>query len=134
MTPAVVHGVSLKADNWPLDVETEAVAVDIQRVVVVTAALVAGAGCREAGPVDTIVEQRVVVVAAAIAAGAGNREAEQVVTIVVQHVVVVTLAVTVVGWGAAVVTIVDDLDTAGVVETGLGVNLKQPKGLIMFPS
>ena len=105
----MVHGVSLKAGHWPpLGVlETEAAVVDIRGVVVVTAAL---------------------------AAGAGNREAEQVVTIVVQHVVVVTLAVTVVGWGAAVVTIVDDLDTAGVVETGLGVNLKQPKGLIMFPS
>ena len=39
----------------------------------------------------------------------------------------------------AVVTIIvvvdDDLGIAdGVVETGLGTNLKQPKGLMMFPS
>ena len=93
----------------------------------------AGAGCREAGPVDTIVEQRVVVVTAAIAAVTGRRKAGQVDTIVAQ-LVVVTEAVTIDGWGAAVVTIMDDLDMTGAVETGLGINLKQPKGLIMFPS
>jgi len=86
LTPAVVHGVSLKADNWPLDLDTEAVAVDIQRVVVVTAALLAGAG-----QVANFAVQHVVVVAAALAAArAGLEKAGQVETIVEQHDVVVT--------------------------------------------
>ena len=80
------------------------------------------------GAVDPIVIQPVVVVTPALAAAvgwgatrAGLDKAGQVDTIEIQ--LVVTAAVTV-GWGAAVVTIVvvvDDLDKAEVVETGIDI-------------
>ena len=147
-----MHGVSLGAGNWPLDVKTGAVLANV------------------ATAVETFVALPVVVVTAASAAaigwgthkaGAGLGKAGQLGTIKLQ--LVVTAAV-VVGWGGgeAVVTIIvvvdDVLDIADVVETeldsliflrrflassrlsgeaGLGinsVNLKQPKGLIMYPS
>ena len=104
VSPPMMQGASLGADNWPLDLET-------------------GAGTHTAGltgvaiAVGTLVTQRVVVVMAALgaavgwgtAARAGLGKAAQVDTIVVQCVVVVTAAVTV-GWAVAVVTIVVGVD------------------------
>ena len=80
----------------------------------------------ELSAVDSIVAQDVVVVVTAALAAAGGwsiaraglEKAEQVEIIVVRH---------------AVVVLEDDLGEADV-ETVLGTNLKQPKGLIMFPS
>ena len=102
--------------------------------------------------VDTIVVQRVVVVAAALTAavgwgtaGAGLGKAGQVDMLpdngqhkhtAVMTAAVVTIVVECVVDDALKTVVVegDDLDRDDVVETGLDTNLKQPKGLIIFPS
>ena len=119
-SPPLMHGVSL---CWPLDLKAGAGSRTAFLATVATAEV-------------TIVVLDLGVVAAVVAAavglsraGAGCGEARQVDTLVVQHVVVVTAALTI------VVAAAGDLDKADdVVEAGLGISLKQPKGLIIFPS
>ena len=139
VSPPMMQGASLGADNWPLDL----IAWAGTHVAVLTGVATA---------VETIVVLRVVVVTAAVqaavgwgTAGAVMEKTGQVDSIVVQRVVVVTAAVTV-GWAVAVVTIVvgedDGLDQAEVVETELGwvqllrsfLALSRLSGNLKFPS
>ena len=133
----LTHGVSVTVGDWPLDLSTGAFArtwLEASWGGVVNLPLDLGTGAwtrktalgGELSAVDSIVAQDVVVVVTAALAAAGGwsiaraglEKAEQVEIIVVRH---------------AVVVLEDDLGEADV-ETVLGTNLKQPKGLIMFPS
>ena len=102
----------------------------IQRVVVVAAALTAavgwgtaGAGLEKAGQVDMLPDN-------------GQHKHPAVLTELVMTAAVVTIVVECVVDDALKTVVVegDGLDRDEVVETGLDTNLKQPKGLIIFPS
>ena len=102
----------------------------VQHVVVVVAALTAavgwcpaGAGLGKAGQVDMLPDN-------------GQHKHPAVLTELVMTAAVVTIVVECVVDDALKTVVVegDGLDRDEVVETGLDTNLKQPKGLIIFPS
>ena len=122
----LTHGVSVTAGDCPLDLKTEAG---------INAAVKAG---EIAGGHSSVLHRVVVVIEAVPRAGletAGQLKHE---TILAEF--VVNVVVTIVGIkdrdgdDLGTTEVETGLDTAADVETGFGTNLKQPKGLIMFPS